>query len=100
MVTAEELLQPISESNPGGENLRYSPLMDKLKEARRQDDDAPQGEWQRERKVAAFRVRPLNRDEAMRYRDAWRRLQAQFVDEPKDAVLDAESSWLTLGIEK
>lgn len=52
MPLREDLLNPISEDNPGGESLRYSPLMDKLKEARRQDDDAPQGEWQRERKVA------------------------------------------------
>jgi type VI secretion system protein ImpA len=33
-------------------DLRYDPLYDKIKEARREDDDAPQGEWQRARKVA------------------------------------------------
>ena len=36
----------------GGESLRYEPVYDKIKEARREDDDAPQGEWQRERKTA------------------------------------------------
>lgn len=48
----DDLLNPVSESNPGGENLRYAPVYDKIKEARREDDDAPQGEWQRARKVA------------------------------------------------
>jgi hypothetical protein len=45
---------------------------------------------ERERKVAAFRVRRLDRDEAQRYREAWRRVQARFVDEPDEAVLDAD----------
>src|SRR5262249_13629600 len=31
--------------NPGGVELRYDPLFDKIKEARRADDDVPQGEW-------------------------------------------------------
>src|SRR3981189_690418 len=31
-----------------------SALYEKIKEARRQDDDAPQGEWQRERKLADY----------------------------------------------
>ena len=46
------LLNPISAENPAGENLRYAPVYDKIKEARRQDDDAPQGDWTYERKVA------------------------------------------------
>jgi type VI secretion-associated protein, ImpA family len=54
MPLRDDLLNPISESNPSGENLRYAPVYDKIKEARRQDDDAPQGEWQRERKVADY----------------------------------------------
>ena len=48
----DELLQPL----PGGsrgENLRYTPIYDKIKEARLEDeDDLPQGEWQRDRKYA------------------------------------------------
>lgn len=54
MPLRDDLLNPISEEKPSGESLKYSPLMDKIKEARRQDDDAPQGEWQRERKVADY----------------------------------------------
>jgi len=52
MPLRNDLLQPIPGENQAGENLRYAPVYDKIKEARREDDDAPQGEWQRERKVA------------------------------------------------
>jgi len=52
MPLRNDLLNPISEDHPSGENLRYAPVYDKIKEARREDDDAPQGLWQRERKIA------------------------------------------------
>lgn len=52
MPLRDDLLNPISDSSPGGENLRYAPVYDKIKEARREDDDVPQGEWQRTRKTA------------------------------------------------
>src|SRR2546425_11340929 len=52
MPLRDDLLNPIPDSNPAGQNLYYAPVYDKIKEARRQDDDAPQGIWQRERKVA------------------------------------------------
>ncbi|HKE29536.1 MAG TPA: type VI secretion system protein TssA [Bryobacteraceae bacterium] len=54
MPLRNDLLNPIPGDNPAGENLRYAPIFDKIKEARRQDDDAPQGEWTRERKVADY----------------------------------------------
>jgi type VI secretion system protein ImpA len=54
MPVREDILTPIPGDNPGGRNLRYAPVYDKIKEARRQDDDAVQGEWQRERKVADY----------------------------------------------
>jgi type VI secretion system protein ImpA len=52
MSLLDELLKPIPGVNPAGENLRYAPVYDKVKEARRQDDEAPQGDWARERKIA------------------------------------------------
>ena len=52
MPLRDDLLTPIPGNNPSGENLRYAPVYDKIKEARREEDDAPQGEWQRERKTA------------------------------------------------
>ena len=52
MPLSDDLLKPIAGDNPAGADLRYDPLYDKIKEARREDDDAPQGEWERTRKVA------------------------------------------------
>jgi type VI secretion system protein ImpA len=52
MPLRNDLLNPISADNPTGPNLRYDPLYDKIKDARREDLDAPQGEWKRERKLA------------------------------------------------
>jgi len=56
MPLRDDLLNPIEGDNPSGQNLRYSPVFDKIKEARRADDDAPQGDWQRERKVADYKA--------------------------------------------
>ena len=56
MPLRDDLLAPIPGTKPSGENLRYAAVYDKIKEARREDDDAPQGDWQRERKVADFNV--------------------------------------------
>ena len=52
MPLRNDLLNPISADNPTGKNLRYDPLYDKIKEARREDKDIPQGDWQIERKLA------------------------------------------------
>src|SRR5690606_37617971 len=52
MPLRDDLLNPIAGDNPAGADLRYDPLYDTIKEARREDDDAPQGEWQHARKVA------------------------------------------------
>ncbi len=55
-ILREDILNPIPGENPAGANLYYDPVMDKLKEARREDDDAPAGEWERERKVADYKL--------------------------------------------
>jgi len=52
MPLRNDLLNPISPDRPAGENLWYSPAYDKIKEARREEDEGPQGEWRHERKVA------------------------------------------------
>ncbi len=46
MPLREDILNPIPGDNPSGENLRYAPVFDQIKEARREDDDVPQGDWQ------------------------------------------------------
>jgi type VI secretion system protein ImpA len=52
MPLRDDLLNPIPGDSPSGANLRYAPVFDKIKEARRQDDDAPTGIWETTRKVA------------------------------------------------
>ena len=49
-----DLLNPIAGPSPTGADLRYDPVYDKIKEARQEDDDAPQGDWQRPRKTADY----------------------------------------------
>jgi type VI secretion system protein ImpA len=51
-----DLLAPIPGSAPAGADLRYAPVYSSITEARREDDDAPQGEWKRDRKVAQYDV--------------------------------------------
>lgn len=48
----QELLAPIPGDNPAGLHLRYDPLYDEIKEARREDDGLPQGDWETARKTA------------------------------------------------
>jgi type VI secretion system protein ImpA len=48
----EDILTPIPGENPGGADLRYDPVYDKIKEARREEEDLDQGDWKRERKLA------------------------------------------------
>jgi len=55
MPLRHDLLTPIAGDNPSGISLRYDPIYDQLKEARRQDDAGPQGDWQHERKAADYR---------------------------------------------
>ncbi|HVX67676.1 MAG TPA: type VI secretion system protein TssA [Bryobacteraceae bacterium] len=52
MPLREGLLAPIPGENPSGENLRYAPVYDQIKEARRQEAEVAQGEWQHEIKRA------------------------------------------------
>jgi type VI secretion system protein ImpA len=52
MPLPDNILQPIPGENPGGEDLRYKPVYDQIKEARREEEDLAQGVWQRARKVA------------------------------------------------
>jgi type VI secretion system protein ImpA len=54
MPLREDILTPIPGDSPGGKDLRYAPIYDKIKEARREDDELAQGAWQYERKVADY----------------------------------------------
>ncbi|OLE51435.1 MAG: hypothetical protein AUG51_23360 [Acidobacteria bacterium 13_1_20CM_3_53_8] len=52
VVEVEALLAPIPGENPAGESLQYSGLYDEIREARREEDNLAQGDWQREPKLA------------------------------------------------
>src|SRR5580704_13499625 len=54
MPLPDGLLNPIPGDNPSGKSLRYDPIYDKIREARREEDVLPQGDWSREVKKADF----------------------------------------------
>jgi type VI secretion system protein ImpA len=51
-VQISELLQPIPGSKPGGADIRYEPVFEKIKQARIEELDLPAGDYTRERKTA------------------------------------------------
>jgi type VI secretion system protein ImpA len=52
MPLPDDLLNPIEGPNPSGASLRYNPVYDKIKEARREEDQPPPGMTERDRKTA------------------------------------------------
>src|SRR5262249_58554545 len=49
----DDLLDPISPDQPAGTDMRWTPEWERIREARRADDDLQSGKWaKRERKVA------------------------------------------------
>lgn len=52
VIDKDAILTPIPGDNPAGEDLRYSPIYDEIKEARRADDPLDRGDWQREIKTS------------------------------------------------
>lgn len=48
------LLLPISDESPAGVDFRYHPTVEKIKEARRQEEDISQGVWKHEIKTANY----------------------------------------------
>jgi type VI secretion system protein ImpA len=51
-IDLDAFLEPIEGENPAGEDLRYTPLYEEIKEARKEDDLLDLGDWQREIKRA------------------------------------------------
>ena len=52
MIEIDAILAPISGDKPAGESLRYTPVYDEIKEARRADDPFDQGAWKHEIKTS------------------------------------------------
>ena len=51
-IDIDAILSPIPGENPAGEDLRYAPIYDEIKEARRADDILNRGDWDREIKTS------------------------------------------------
>jgi len=52
MILPENILSRIPGENPSGQNLRWEPIYERVKEARREEEDLPQGEWSYKVKTA------------------------------------------------
>ena len=53
----DDLLDPISPEQPAGADMRWSPEWDRIREARRADDELDAGQWtKRERKASDWRL--------------------------------------------
>ena len=44
----------------------------------------------RAKRVATFNLHPISADEAQRFTNSWKTVQARFVDDPRTAVLEAD----------
>jgi type VI secretion system protein ImpA len=54
MPEIEPLLQPVSELKPSGDDLKYTPLFDKIRSSRKLEDTGPKGLWEREEGASDF----------------------------------------------
>jgi hypothetical protein len=45
---------------------------------------------ERAKRVAKFNLHPISADEAQRFTNSWKSVQARFVDDPRTAVLEAD----------
>lgn len=69
MIDLSAILDPIPGDSPGGPDLRYDPLMDRMRELRREDDPlAPRGVWQAKLKVADWSALIEAANDALRTR--------------------------------
>lgn len=69
---------------------RFGPEYDHVLQSARTPAEAEQELRKRQMRVESFSIRPLAREDAERYTASWRSVQAQFVDEPRSAVLGAD----------
>lgn len=69
---------------------RFGPEYDRVKDRSDSRRDAVQELEHRQERRERFDIRPLDRDDAERYRARWRDIQAEFVDRPGSAIHDAD----------
>ena len=69
---------------------RFGPEYDRAVETSGGRGKAETSLQQREKRVDGFDIRPLNADERGRYLVTWRGVQSRFVDDPANAVIEAD----------
>ena len=69
---------------------RFGPEYDRTVQAAGTTGRAEAMLTEREKRVSAYHIRTLNDEERGRYSEAWRRVQAKFVDDPAAAVTEAD----------
>ncbi len=74
MLAIEDLLQPIDLTDTSGRNLRYDPLIDRIRNARSEEDSSlPMGEWEHQAKRADYPLVASLAESALqtRSKDLW-----------------------------
>lgn len=69
---------------------KFGPEYDRLAAERGSTRNAEHILEQREKRVAHFQLRPLSESERARFSSDWRLVQEQFVDDPRNAVSQAD----------
>jgi FtsZ-interacting cell division protein ZipA len=69
---------------------RFGPEYDHVLHSTRTPAEAERELLTRQSRVEKFSIRPLSREDADRFSAAWRSVQAQFVDDPRKAVIEAD----------
>src|SRR5512134_1050910 len=69
---------------------RFGPEYDHVLRSTRTSAEAERELLQRQSRVEKFSIRPLSREDADRFSAAWKTVQAQFVDDPRNAVVEAD----------
>jgi hypothetical protein len=75
------------------ENLRerFGPEYDNTVKQFKSQDRAEAELKERQKRVSSYKIVPLPRHERDTYRETWRGVQGEFVDQPEKAVIDADS---------
>jgi hypothetical protein len=75
------------------ENLkeRFGPEYDNTVRQFKSRDRAEAELKERQRRVSKYKIVPLSRADCDRYRETWRGVQGEFVDQPEKAVRDADT---------
>lgn len=69
----------------------FGPEYDRTVERMGSEAKAERELMQRRQRVEKLEIRPLTREEAVRFHDAWGALQARFVDDPRGTLAEADA---------